>query len=94
MRRARRVDANQGQIVAALRTAGCVVEITSDVGRGFPDLVVRTPRGTALLVEVKDGSKPPSARALTNDERAVALRWGTAYRVVETELAARALASL
>ena len=80
--RAKRIDGNQGEIVKFLRKAGCVVEITSDVGRGFPDLVVRTPKGTIYLTELKDGSLPPSGKALTENERAVAVRWGTSYRVV------------
>ena len=93
MRRARRTDANQSAIVKSLRAAGCVVEVTSDVGRGFPDLVVRTPRGTVMLVEIKDGSLPPSRRALTPDELAFSKRWGVSYAVVETEGQALLLAN-
>lgn len=82
MRHARRTDANQGEIVKVLRKLCPAVEITSDVGRGFPDLVIKTRRGTVLLVEVKDGTKPPSARALTPDEVAFAGRWLSSYVVV------------
>ena len=54
MRRARKVDANQREIVAALRAAGCSVEVLSDVGRGVPDLLVMNGRTLDLyLLEVK-----------------------------------------
>lgn len=52
MRRARRVDGNQAEIVSALRDAGCFVEVLSDVGRGVPDLLVGR-NGKCLLLEVK-----------------------------------------
>lgn len=52
-RRAKR-DGNHAQIVAALRAAGCSVADCAAVGGGFPDLVVATPHGRTLLVEVKD----------------------------------------
>lgn len=50
---ARRTDANQQEIVDALRKAGCRVQCTHAVGRGFPDLVVLTPDGLLVLLEVK-----------------------------------------
>ena len=40
MRRAARVDDNQGQIVDALRRVGCSVWSLAGVGKGFPDLAV------------------------------------------------------
>lgn len=52
MRHARKVDANQAEIVAALRAAGRFVEVLSDVGRGVPDLLVAW-NGKCLLMEVK-----------------------------------------
>ncbi len=68
--RAKRVDDNHGAVVAALRKAGCVVQSLATVGRGCPDLLVLR-GGKTTLLEVKDGSKPPSARRLTADE----VRW-------------------
>jgi hypothetical protein len=65
MRRAAKVDANQGEIVAALRACGCSVESLAAVGKGVPDLLVGL-RGLNYLLECKDGSKPPSARKLTD----------------------------
>jgi Holliday junction resolvase len=43
------------------------VFITSSLGCGFPDLVCGK-GGTNYLIEIKDGSKPPSQRQLTKDE--------------------------
>lgn len=68
MRTDARTDANQTEIVNALRDVGASVAITSMIGAGFPDIVVGY-RGTNFLMEIKDGSKPPSARKLTKAER-------------------------
>lgn len=68
MRRDGRIDANQPEIVQALRDVGASVAITSMVGSGFPDIVVGY-RGENYLIEIKDGSKTPSKRKLTTDEQ-------------------------
>ena len=52
MRRAAKVDANQAEIVAALRRVGCSVQSLADVGRGVPDLLVAR-GGKNLLMEIK-----------------------------------------
>lgn len=65
MRRASKVDANQPQIVAALRDVGASVQPLHAVGKGCPDLLAGF-RGVNYLLEVKDGSLPPSARKLTD----------------------------
>ena len=67
MRRAAKTDANQSEIVAALRSIGASVHDTSSVGRGFPDLVVGF-RGRNWIIECKDGAKVPSARKLTPEQ--------------------------
>lgn len=67
MRRAAKVDANQADIVAALRMAGATVQPLHAVGKGCPDLLVGYQRVNYLL-EVKDGSKVPSAQKLTDDQ--------------------------
>lgn len=69
MRTAAKVDANQPEIVQALRQAGFHVCVTSRLGDGFPDLVVtgnnrHTGQIEALLVEVKTAKGK-----LTPDER-------------------------
>ena len=83
MRRAAKVDDNQGEIVAALRAAGCSVTSLASVGRGCPDLVVGR-AGVTYLLEVKDGRKPPSKRRLTPDEKAWHGAWRGQVAVVES----------
>lgn len=73
MRRAAKVDANQEQIVIALRARGASVRIVTQ-GDGLPDLLVGY-NGYTLLMEVKDGRKPPSARRLTPAEEKFMLEW-------------------
>ncbi len=76
-----KVDANQSEIVQALRAVGASVAITSSLGNGFPDLVVGF-RQRNYLLEVKDGNKPPSKRLLTEEEQRFFKTWsGSAYKV-------------
>ena len=72
MRRAARRDANEGKIVAALQACGAYVKKIND--EGAFDLLVFY-RGWTLLLEVKDGDKPPSARALTPAEQKFHDEW-------------------
>ena len=67
MRRAAKVDANQAEIVQALRQIGATVQSLAAVGNGCPDLLVGF-RGKNWLLEIKDGNKPPSAQKLTPDQ--------------------------
>ena len=67
MRKSAKTDSNQSSIVEALRAIGCTVQILAQVGNGCPDLLVGF-SGINLLLEVKDGSKAPSARKLTADQ--------------------------
>ena len=81
MRRAARVDDNHGEIVNAFKACGFVVRDTSAVGDGFPDLVCSR-AGRTILVEIKDGKKPPSARKLTEAQIEFHSTWrGTIYIV-------------
>lgn len=75
MRVAAKIDANQEQVVLALRAVGASVQTLAAVGKGVPDLLVGY-QGKTLLLEVKDGRKPPSARKLTEDQ----LKWHGAWR--------------
>ena len=77
------MDANHTAIVEALRKSGCSVTSTAAVGKGFPDLVVGVSKRNVLL-EVKDGDKPPSARALTDDEEAWHATWRGEVHVVNS----------
>ncbi len=86
--RAAQIDANQDQIVTALRAACATVQSLAGVGKGVPDLLVGY-QGQTLLLEIKDGRKPRSARLLTEDQ----LRWhgswkGGALAVVDSPDAA------
>lgn len=67
MRRAAKVDSNQGVIVDALRKVGAFVQPLHQIGQGCPDLAVWY-RHVWKLLEIKDGSLPPSKRVLTHDE--------------------------
>ena len=69
VRRANRRDANHSKIVKELRQIpGISVADTGDLGNGFPDIVVGY-KGKNLMIEIKDGEKPPSGRKLTPDEK-------------------------
>lgn len=83
MRRNAKVDANQKQIVSALRRAGCSVQSLATVGKGCPDLLVGR-NGKNFLFEVKDGAKVPSARKLTDDEKQWHQAWAGQIAVVES----------
>lgn len=48
----KRVDANQPEIVAALRQIGATVQHLHEVGKGCPDILVGF-RGNNLLMEIK-----------------------------------------
>jgi Holliday junction resolvase len=65
--KAKRVDSNQVEITNALRSAGWKVTVVSDCSKLGYDLVA-IKEGKLRLIEIKDGSKPPSARALTKNE--------------------------
>ena len=76
-----RKDANHGEITKALEAIGCTVADTSGIGHGFPDALIGT-CGRNILLEIKDGSLPPSKRRLTPDEQEWAANWkGTVYTV-------------
>lgn len=64
MTRARRTDANQSALVEVWRAFDALVLPLHTVGDGVPDVLVGW-RNAWHPVEIKDGSKPPSQRALT-----------------------------
>lgn len=77
----RRTDANQTEIVDALRRAGASVWITSALGHGFCDVVAGY-RGKNFLLELKDGKKSASRTKLTPDEQRFVDSWrGTVHTV-------------
>lgn len=83
MRRAAKVDANQPAIVAALRKMGATVQPLHSVGQGCPDILVGW-KSLNLLLEIKDGDKPPSHRKLTTDQMIWHRDWRGSVYVVES----------
>lgn len=92
MRRRAKVDKNQSEIVDAMRDYGATVQSLAAVGNGVPDLLVGH-AGKTALVEVKDGTLPPSARGLTLDQQIWHAEWrgGTLAVVGDVESAIRVL---
>lgn len=85
-RRAAQRDANEAAIIKALRAGGCLVAQVS--GEGVPDLIVWSPALRAIvLVEVKDGAKPPAHRRLTPEQVKFHEEWKSAPVYVVTSIA-------
>lgn len=83
MKKFGRVDANQKEIVSALRKLGCSVTSLANVGAGVPDLLVGY-KGVNYLLEVKNGKKPPSERRLTSDQQTFHAHWNGCISVVSS----------
>lgn len=78
----KRIDANQPAIVADLRDLWFIVHITSDLGRGFGDLVVGdTLTNRVYLFEVKN---PEERWKFTKSEAKFHELWRGMIHVVET----------
>lgn len=77
------VDANQPEIVKALRKLGCTVLMLHQLGKGCPDILIGF-RGKNLLAEIKDSSKVPSKRRLTTDEKEFHDMWRGQVAVIES----------
>ena len=84
MRHAARVDANKEQIVSALRAAGAYVwdlKLPVDLLVGY--------NGYTILMEIKDGNKPPSQRKLTKLQQDFFNKWtGSSLALVDSPEAA------
>ena len=75
-RYAKRVDANHSEVVAEFKELlpeASVFDL-SGAGRGIPDILVGL-NGFNYLFEIKDGSKPPSARKLTKAQQELHSTW-------------------
>lgn len=83
MRRIAKVDANQNEIVKALRAVNASVQPIHTVGGGTPDLLVGF-RQKNFLLEVKDGSLSPSRKRLTPDEQTWHDGWQGQVVIVES----------
>ena len=84
-----RADMNQAEIVQKLRDCGCSVQVLSQVGNGFPDLLVGF-RGVNYLVEVKDvgydlSDKQRAWHALWNGQVTVVRSFDTIKRLLDKE---------
>ncbi len=78
-----KVDANQPQIVRALRQAGATVQSLAEIGSGCPDILIGF-RGQCYVAEVKDWRQPPSKRKLTPLEKKWHQTWQGQIAIVET----------
>ncbi len=78
-----RKDANHNLIANLFRSLGWTVHDVHQIPN-FADIIISRNRYTAL-VEIKDGSKPPSERRLTPGEHEFATNWSGDYLVVECE---------
>jgi len=77
MRYRKAIDANQKEIVAALRAAGWKVHDTHALGGGIPDLAVWREGGPRVWVEIKmPGEK------VTEAERAFFSAWGAGDKLI------------
>lgn len=91
VRRKMKKDGNHREIVAYFRQCGAIVDDVSDLaGLGY-DIILSAYGVGPVLVEIKDGSKPPSERRLTESEEAAQARWGAKFAVVSSIEEARGL---
>ena len=89
MRRAAKVDANQAEIVQALRAVGASVQLLHMVGGGCPDTLCGF-RGKNYALEIKDGKG-----TTTPAEREWLLAWrGQAYIVRSVDDALRVIGAV
>lgn len=64
----KRKDRNQAECVRLWESVGAVwIDTTGDPMIGFDGILIH--RGRIWLIEIKDGTKPPSARRLTTNEQ-------------------------
>ena len=82
MRRAAKVDDNQKETVSSFRKFGCSVLHLHSIGQGCPDILVAK-NYKSILIEIKDGNKPPSARELTPDEKIFHNEWKGLIMIVK-----------
>tara|TARA_R110002012_G_scaffold258505_1_gene438961 strand:+ start:213 stop:494 length:282 start_codon:yes stop_codon:yes gene_type:complete len=77
-----RVDRNQPEIVECFRTLGFSVLHVHTL-KNCCDIVVSKNKRTACI-EIKDGSKPKSARKLTKGEQIFKDNWQGLYFIIES----------
>jgi len=80
MRRAAKVDANQEQIVSALRAAGASVQSLAKIGQGCPDILVAFRRRNHLM-EIKN---PEGKDAVNGAQAKWHISWCAPVHVVRS----------
>ena len=80
MMRNAKVDRNQPEIVKAFRDLGWSVLIISQL-KNCADIIV-SKNGRTIVIEIKDGEKPPSGQKLTEGELKFMRMWQGDYMVV------------
>ncbi len=83
MRRAARTDDNHATVVAGLREMGVSVLSLHAVGMGCPDIAAGW-RNRTYLFEIKDPSKPPSARQLNKMQERWHQTWNGQAAVIHS----------
>jgi len=79
--RAGRTDGNHAEVIKVLRDNGMDARSIAALGNGWPDVVVGW-RGVNIFLEIKDGAKYPSQRALTAAEQEFFGTWGGQVKLV------------
>ena len=82
---AKKKDNNHNEITAEFKRLGCGVKDVHSLPN-FCDIIVCY-QGETVMVEIKDGSKPPSARKLTSGELKFSDEWtakGGKWACIET----------
>ena len=92
MRRASKTDRNHVEIMQTFRAHGFSVLDLSAVGKGCPDLLCANEKKT-VMVEVKDGLKPPSQRQLNDKQKDFHAGWKGDIAIITTVQEATDLAS-
>lgn len=90
MRYGSKVDRNQTEIVAALRAVGASVQHLHNVAGGCPDIAVGY-KGKTYMMEIKDGSLPPSGQKLTPAQEVWHRDWQGHAAIVNSPEAALAV---
>ena len=78
--RAAKVDANQPEVVKALRKAGWYVLIISQL-KNCCDLMI-SKNGRTIAIEVKDGAKSKAAQKLSEGETKFMNAWQGEYKII------------
>jgi len=84
MKKHGRKDVNQKQLETVFKAYGFTTYDTSSLGDGFPDFIAGKDSNN-YLIEVKDGSKPPSKQRLTPMEERFHRTWRGNVHVLNSE---------